>query len=361
MFDRLFGRLTWLVMLTVSGCSQVNDEARNETGPSVLLSEQDGATRSLLIGLSPVNESVVWASGTGGVVLRTTDGGTSWTSMVVPGADSLQFRDIHGVDAETAYVLSAGTGSASRIYKTTNGGHDWTLQFQNEDPGGFFDCMDFWDSDTGIAFSDQVDGEFIIVRTSDGGTTWTRVPPGAVPDASDGEGSFAASGRCVMTVGDSTGYIGTGAGHSARLLKTVDRGLTWQVRETPIHDGTPTSGISSLSWIDETNGFAFGLELGGRDSLIHNAIHTNDGGTTWTVLTPPQLPDVYGGAHVPDQEPVILLVAGPKGIDISSDGGQSWSSLSKLDHWGIAFVNSTTGWAVGPGGRITKIKIESHG
>ncbi|MFV1965784.1 MAG: WD40/YVTN/BNR-like repeat-containing protein [Pirellulaceae bacterium] len=324
---------------------------------AVSLEEQSSNTRSLLVGLSPVDENVVWASGVGGVVVRTVDGGENWNAMVVPGADTVQFRDVHGVDAQTAYVLSAGTGSASRVYKTTDGGANWTLQFINDGPGGFFDCMDFWDPLSGMAFSDQVDGEFIIIRTTDGGEHWTRVSVDSVPDASAGEGSFAASGRCVMTVGDSTGYIGTGAGASARLLKTTDRGITWTAYETPIHDGTSTSGISSLSWRSETDGFAFRLELSGRDSTIHNAIRTLDGGLTWSTLTPPQLPDIYGGTHVPGRDPVVLIVVGPKGIDYSADEGTSWSSISKLDHWGIAFANETTGWAVGPGGRISKISV----
>ena len=109
--------------------------------------------------------------------------------------------------------------------------------------------------------------------------------------------------------------------------------------------------------MDELVGYAFGGELVGRDSTIHNAIATTDGGLTWSTLASPQLPDVYGGTHVPRHNPVMLVVVGPKGIDYSVDGGQSWTSLSKLDHWGVAFANVTTGWAVGPGGRITKISV----
>ena len=350
-------RLVTLLFMGALLSSCLPDQIESDPPATFRLVEQESNTRSLLIGLSPVDENVVWASGTGGVVVRTTDGGTSWTAMVVPDADTLQFRDIHGVDSQTAYVLSAGTGTASRIYKTTDGGSTWELQFQNEGPEGFFDCMDFWDPMTGIAFSDQVDGEFILIRTDDGGAHWDRVPIDNVPDATEGEGSFAASGTCVQAVGKNIGYIGTGAGSAARLLKSVDRGINWTDFETPIHDGTSTSGISSLAWIDSSRGFAFGLELTGRDSTIHNAIKTADGGESWSRMTPPQLPDVYGGAVVPDSELPQLFVVGPKGIDYSSDAGLTWISRSKLDHWSVAFASSTTGWATGPGGRITKISL----
>ena len=184
-----------VLLFTASGCTSPGNQ--EPATPKLTLNEQPSGTRSLLIGLSPVDENIVWASGAEGVVVRTLDGGENWTSMVVPGADTVQFRDIHGVDDQTAYILSIGTGTATRIYKTEDGGENWDLQFMNPGPGGFFDCMDFWDPESGFAFSDSHEGEFILIRTEDGGENWVRVPPENVPDASDGEGSFAASGRCA--------------------------------------------------------------------------------------------------------------------------------------------------------------------
>ncbi|MFL6373085.1 MAG: oxidoreductase, partial [Pyrinomonadaceae bacterium] len=45
-------------------------------------------------GLAVVNEKIVWASGTGGTVIRTIDGGKTWNVIIVPGAEKLDFRDI---------------------------------------------------------------------------------------------------------------------------------------------------------------------------------------------------------------------------------------------------------------------------
>src|SRR6476619_674852 len=95
--------------------------------------EQVSGTTSLLIAVSPVNERVVWVSGSRGTWLRTTDGGATWRSGRVVGADSLQFRDVYAVDSMTAYLLSIGTGPQSRIYKTTDAGEHWTLQYTNPD------------------------------------------------------------------------------------------------------------------------------------------------------------------------------------------------------------------------------------
>ena len=64
-------------------------------------------------GLSVVSEKVVWASGTGGTVIQTIDGGKSWKVMQVADAAKLDFRDIEAFDANTAYILSIGNGESS--------------------------------------------------------------------------------------------------------------------------------------------------------------------------------------------------------------------------------------------------------
>ena len=89
------------------------------------LTPQNSGTTATLIGLSPVNSHVVWASGTGGTFVVTTDGGNHWHAGVVPGAETLQFRDVQGISDKVAYLLSIGSGTDSRIYKTTDGGATW--------------------------------------------------------------------------------------------------------------------------------------------------------------------------------------------------------------------------------------------
>src|SRR5882762_4386594 len=137
---------------------------------------QTSGVNARLRGISAVSDRVAWASGSGSTVLRTSDGGATWTKLTVT-TDQLDFRDIDAVDERTAYVLSIGNGDASRIYKTTDGGAMWTLQFRNDDPKRFLDAMSFWDADHGIVIGDSIDRRFDILLTSNGGQTWTRVMP----------------------------------------------------------------------------------------------------------------------------------------------------------------------------------------
>src|SRR6185369_12188745 len=108
-------------------------------------------------------------------------------AATVPGAEGLDFRDIQALDAQTAYLLSAGTGDKARIYKTTDGGATWKLQITNPDPKGFWDAFAFWDAAHGIAVGDAIDGQFALLTTSDGGAHWERrKSPPALPN----EGAF---------------------------------------------------------------------------------------------------------------------------------------------------------------------------
>src|ERR1044071_8939147 len=149
--------------------------------------KQNLDTTASLRGLSVVNSKVVWASGTGGTVIRTIDGGKTWKIMTVPGAEKLDFRDIEAFDANTAYILSIGNGESSRIYKTTDGGANWKLQFKNTNEKAFFDAIACWDKNNCLAMSDPVDNKFVLIQTKDGGKSWAPMDTSKMPPARDGE------------------------------------------------------------------------------------------------------------------------------------------------------------------------------
>ena len=327
--------------------------------PNVEIQEQISGVEVLFIGISPVDESVVWISGTNGTYGRTLDGGEHWEIGVVPGADTLQFRDVHAVNDNTAYLPSIGNGDQFRIYKTTDGGKSWTLQFMNAEPSGFFDCIDFWDAHSGMAFSDSFDGAFYIITTGDGGESWHRVPPEVLPPARPGEGSFAASGHCLHAGGDSTVWIGTGAHESApaRVLKTTDRGITWTYSDTPIPGGS-VRGITSVAFLDSATGAVLGGDVADMTSREDNIALTDDGGITWTQAGRPSFSGpVYGAVYVPHAPTSTLVAVGPEGLAITSNQGASWTTLSNENLWTIGFGGPSTGWALGRDGRILKILL----
>src|SRR4051812_38425931 len=202
-------RCSWAVVLVALFASATLSfvEAHSKLDQPTLTPQSSGTTQGL-IAVSPVNSRVVWASGRGGTFVVTTDGGETWRAGVVPGAEALEFRDVQGVSAKVAYLLSIGAGTDSRIYKTTDGGDTWTLQFQNTNSSAFYDCFAFWTPTRGIAQSDAVNGRFPVIRTTDG-ETWQDIGNN-LPTALPGEASFASSGTCVATLGRDNAWIVTG-------------------------------------------------------------------------------------------------------------------------------------------------------
>src|SRR5260370_8711220 len=77
-------------------------------------------TRASLRGVSAVDGRNVWASGSGGTWLVTTDGGVTWRASKVPDAEGLDFRGIRAIDARTVSLMSAAPPDTSPIYKTTD-------------------------------------------------------------------------------------------------------------------------------------------------------------------------------------------------------------------------------------------------
>ena len=314
--------------------------------------QTSGVTQRLR-GVSAVSESVAWASGAGSTVLRTADGGLTWQKLNVT-SDTLDFRDVDAIDAQTAYVMSIGNGPASRIYKTTDAGKTWNLQFKNEDEKAFLDAMSFWDANHGIAFGDSVDEQFYILTTADGGRTWSRVPTTNLPPAQENEGAFAASGTNIALFGKSHAWIGTGAATKSRVLHTSDGGRTWQVAETPLASG-PSSGIFSIAFRDAKHGVIAGGDYKKESEAVNNLAMTNDGGVTWTLVK-----GLSGFrsvvAYLPRTRTPTLIALGPSGGDYSLNDGRTWTPIDGPGFDTFSFARGKQiGWGSGAEGRIGKL------
>jgi photosystem II stability/assembly factor-like uncharacterized protein len=375
----------WTVVLVVLCASATLSSAKDHSRHfQPRLTPQSSGTVQGLIAVSPVNSRVVWASGRGGTFVVTTDGGQTWRSGVVPGAEALQFRDVQGVSDRIAYLLSIGNGTDSRIYKTTDGGATWTLQFQNQDPSAFYDCFAFWTPRRGIAQSDSVHGRFPVIRTTDG-LTWQDIGNN-LPMSLAGESSFASSGTCVATQGRKNAWIVTGGASPSRVLATEDRGDTWNAYNSPLR-GSPSAGIFSVDFRDARHGIIGGGDLDPAAPPFDQTATSRDGGKTWTITKQqPNIGTVFGLSYADrvntrqgrrgeghdgdgdegddhDEEDAnrTVVVTGPGGAAWTPDEGNRWFTLPGVaNYWGVAFANSKTGWLVGTEGRILRIDFKER-
>jgi photosystem II stability/assembly factor-like uncharacterized protein len=312
--------------------------------------ESSGTTAELR-GLSVVSDTVAWASGAKGTVLRTTDG-AHWQAMQVPDAEKLDFRDIHAIDAKSALVMSAGPGALSRVYRTDDGGASWRLLATNQFPEGFWDAMAFWDARNGILFGDPVKGRFQAYVTADGGTNWRQLE-GKGLDALENEGAFAASGTCLSVAGPRDAWIVTGGAQSARVFHSADRGASWQASALPIPAGAAARGAFSVGFHSARVGMAAGGDYKEPTLAAINGARTDDGGASWTAAT--ILPAGYMSVVMPvPGAPASYVAAGLAGPGYSLDGGKSWTALDQTPMNTVGFSSPTTGWAIGPKGLLMK-------
>jgi photosystem II stability/assembly factor-like uncharacterized protein len=305
-------------------------------------------TKADFRGLCVVSDKVAWVSGTKGTYGRTTDGGKTWSVGSVPGAEKLDFRDVEAFSENTAYLLSAGPGDTSRIYKTVDGGNSWRMQFKSTDPATFLDALAFWDQKSGIALGDPVKGQFQLLVTQDG-TNWKPLVANSLPAALPGEGTFAASGTCLVTYGESDVWFATGSAKKARVFHSSDRGRNWEVSETPIVAGVASAGIFSIAFRDRQHGMIVGGDYRKPEETGATAAITSDGGKTWKLIDR-QLPYRSAVTWAKDR----WIAVGTSGSNVSLDNGVTWQVLDRETYNSVAFTAGGEGWAAGPKGRIAK-------
>src|SRR5579862_4520039 len=213
------------------------------------------ANNSSLRGLSVSttnDQKILYATGSNGTILRSTDYAKSWTPLHIDNADTADFRGVQSFGADIAYVFSVGNDNKSHIYKTSDAGKTWSTQYSDPRPAFFLDGLVCRSERVCFAISDPIDGKFPILHTEDG-EHWTELPKNSEPSALPTEGLFAASNSSLIFCGPKNGDLlfATG-GTAARVFHSADNAKTWAVAKTPILSGNASAGIFSLACIDFT-------------------------------------------------------------------------------------------------------------
>ena len=304
-------------------------------------------------GLSVVNDRVVWASGTRGTVIRSIDGGATWTVDSIPNAATFDLRGIFALSDQEAHVAA----TSGRIWRTTDGGKSWALTYQSPDTSMFLDAITFRNEREGMTLGDPMGGRFVILVTNDGGATWTMAPDASRPAAMDGEAAFAASGTSLVVTGRRYGWLGTG-GSVARVFRTTDAGATWTAAPSAIPPRAGAGGVFSVAFAGGLHGVIVGGDFERPDSANGTAAITNDGGITWTPAK--QFPRGYrSGVAIRrvDADNLIAVAVGTTGSDISRDGGMTWTPLDATAFNAVQFAPSGVAFAVGARGRIARLFV----
>ena len=261
--------------------------------------------------------------------------------------DSLLKNNFRALAFQGDKTFTLSIGNPAKLF------YDGSLVYYETHEKVFYDAMDFWNDKEGIAIGDPTEHCMSIIITRDGGSTWQKLSCDVLPKAKEGEAAFAASDTNIAIVGHHT-WVATG-GKSSRVLYSPDKGYTWEVYDTPIVQGKETTGMYSIDFYDELNGFAIGGDYTKPDDNAANKVKTIDGGKTWRIVGANQTPGYRSCVqYVPNRDGKELVVVGFKGVDYSNDAGVSWKHLSDEGYYTIRFLNDSIAYAAGKG-RISKL------
>ena len=274
-------------------------------------------------GLSVVDDSVAWISGSRGHIAITHDGGKSWDWTQVKGFEKADFRDIEVFSAKSAVIMSSGTPAL--VLKTTDGGVTWQEKYRNTDTAYFLDAMDFDSPKHGLILGDPIKNKFLLLETNDGGETWA--PFKNQPDALAGEASFAASGTCLRIINGDI-LIATG-GTNARLLSYSIKNKKWDYASFPITHGKASQG-------------SFSVAVGKNDAILIGGNYSKDKVTDSVAVN--FIPHPFKILNTANKQPAgfqssvefingdTFLSTGTPGTNITTDGGVTWRQVDATSY-----------------------------
>ncbi|MEI8080698.1 MAG: YCF48-related protein, partial [Actinomycetes bacterium] len=248
------------------------------------------------------SNSVGWAVGVTGTVLKTNDGGATWAVE-----DPKTNRDLTGVsfvDANNGWIC----GVSATVLRTTDGGANWTAQTATTVPAARnLRGISFYNTSAGVAVGDTGNTTSTIVFTNNGGTTWRTAAATT---------TVGLSG--VQMVSSTVGWAVGGAG---TILKTVDGGASWESQPSPT-----TAGLSAVSFAP---GGLVGYVVGNAVLPNWTIYKTIDGGVTWNAVSGLGSTGAINLTGVHALDPSNAVAVGTNGqVRHTSDGGATWLNQS---------------------------------
>ncbi len=161
--------------------------------------------KTQLYAIAAPNENVIYTSAGSSLVFKSTDGGQNWTRTTIFGTATTLW-DIQFYNENLGYAC----GSSGRVFKTTNGGASWSLL---SGPFGTSTLYSIAILDSNSLIITGVSA--LAFKSTNGGSTWTQLSPG-IP------GSYF-----IVRFKENVGYIGSFVSPSGYVSKSTDWGSTW--------------------------------------------------------------------------------------------------------------------------------------
>ncbi|HEY6391000.1 MAG TPA: IPT/TIG domain-containing protein, partial [Bryobacteraceae bacterium] len=308
------------------------------------------------------NNTVYMGSAAGGV-WKTTDGGANWKPLT-DNQPSLSNGSI-ALDPAHPDTVYVGTGEENFSYdsyygvgilKSTDGGNTWTNivgPFLRAKIGG----LAINPNNTQILLASSTLG---IYRSTDGAATWTRVQTGT------------GTSVLFDPTNSNIAYAGIGNIFGSTLngvYRSTDGGQTWQRSTGSGANSLPTTNVGrvEVAIAPSTPSTLYaGIHNDSTDNLL-GIYKTTDGGNTWNNLSAPNICQGLAQCwydltlRVNPKNPDMVVAAGSLRMARTFDGGSTWTQTT-LPYLGPNQVRIHTDWhylAFTPDG--TKLYVANDG
>ncbi len=268
-----------------------------------------------------------------GVVVRTEDGGHTWTTVLAIPTNGVQgepIRQIQAVDGQRAWALTLDQTPCtfpclSYVQRTTDGGRSWTTLLH-----GQIAAIRFASASRGwVALDDTPSPGTVEVReTSDGGATWRMALRTATGNAMALDAATVETAWLLTRDG---AYCTSSNCERYALFRRQDGGLSWSYLGNPKVFTTGCSGghLAGPLFASPLRGW-FGLDLGAGGANVGpgGILKSVDGGQTWRCATTPPNTNLVSAA-----DPLDVWAASEDRMTQSTalyateDGGTTWHRL----------------------------------
>lgn len=193
-----------------------------------------------------------------GAVMRSTNGGASWTA-VSTGAASGAWSSV-ATDGNGVWVAVA-SGGTNRVMRSTDGGASWAAVATSEAQSSSWQSVAYGNN-VWVAVASS--GTNRVVRSADGGVSWTAVSSGVT----------AIDWSSVATDGNGVWVAVASGGNAERVMRSADGGVSW----TAVGSGVPLS--QDHKWISVAHGNNVWVAVA-SDSNSGNRFINSDDGVSW--------------------------------------------------------------------------------
>lgn len=208
--------------------------------------QNPSTTNTFIYGIDIIDEQTIFVAGNrDGQMLKTKNGGNDWA--ITSFEDGLYAIDF--VNASIGWTVT----DKGRVLKTIDGGETFTVQKTGLSIGRFWDVQ-FINENIGWVVGTG-DGLPVILHTTNGGESWTKQK----------HESFSANGfTSVFFLNDTLGWV---AGYEYEVFKTTDAGKNW-TKQTVTEPNQNFAFFSSLKFINEQVGYAATTISGSNARLL---------------------------------------------------------------------------------------------